>query len=577
MMPALRLMMRRAGSARMPSQALATADSSELSPSGPYRGLKQFGLVLLCGAWILLGLVGHDPWKTEDATSFGVAWSILQNGSWLTPTLAGEPYTDHPPLVYAVAAIFGRAFGSILPAHDAARLAVGFFLALTMIVLSLAASELYNRTFRWLPVLLFVGSVGLWDRAHQLSPELGVLLGVAFGLYGFALGLRAPFAGGAMLGLGVGVAFLSRGFMGPLWLTLTALVLPLAFAPWRDRRYALTIVIALGVALPLCASWPLALAKIAPAHLQEWWNARSVGEYFSPLAETTSDDPFYLIKNLSWYAWPALPLVLWTFWARSRGFNGGLSIPGIQLPATLAVVILVCLLLMTDPKAIYAMPLLLPLCLLGAVEVDSLKRGYSGAFDWFGILTFGLLAAVVWGLWLDAFANGVSPRIARLFRDTEPGYRPSFQWLAFALSAFLTVTWLMLVRPARRSNRRAVLNWAAGITLVWGLYMTIWLPYLDSRRSYRPVAESVATKVNSESCIGGLNLGEPQRALLHYFADLVTVRLDSAELQDCDAVLIQLSKNDDAPPAPRGWKREWEGHRRGDDTERFVLFRKIAP
>ena len=38
-----------------------------------------------------------------------------------------------------------------------------------------------------------------------------------------------------------------------------------------------------------------------------------------------------------------------------------------------------------------ALPMLLPLALLGAAEVDTLKRGYSGALDWFGILTFGLL------------------------------------------------------------------------------------------------------------------------------------------------------------------------------------------
>jgi hypothetical protein len=35
------------------------------------------------------------------------------------------------------------------------------------------------------------------------------------------------------------------------------------------------------------------------------------------------------------------------------------------------------------------------------------------------------------------------------------------------------------VRPARRSNRRALLNWAAGMTLLWALFSTIWLPYVD--------------------------------------------------------------------------------------------------
>ena len=79
-----------------------------------------------------------------------------------------------------------------------------------------------------------------------------------------------------------------------------------------------------------------------------------------------------------------------------------------------------------------------------------------------------------------------------MFHDTQPGFQPPVHWLPLAVAIFLSLLWIALVRPARRSNRRAVLNWAAGMTLVWGLYMTIWLPYLDSRRSYRPVAESLA-------------------------------------------------------------------------------------
>ena len=37
-----------------------------------------------------------------------------------------------------------------------------------------------------------------------------------------------------------------------------------------------------------------------------------------------------------------------------------------------------------------------------ALEIDTLKRGFSGALDWFGILTFGLLSLLMWWLWFDA-------------------------------------------------------------------------------------------------------------------------------------------------------------------------------
>ena len=227
-------------------------------------------------------------------------------------------------------------------------------------------------------------------------------------------------------------------------------------------------------------------------------------------------------------------------------------------------------------RSIYAMPLMLPLCLLAALEVDTLPRGFSGALDWFGILTFGLLAALVWWVWPDALRQGIPPAIAHVFRDTEPGFQPPFQWLAVAVSAFLSVLWLALVRPARRTNRRAVLNWAAGMTLVWGLYMSIWLPYLDSRRSYRQVALTLARELPAEGCVASRNLGEPQRALLHYFANIVTVREEKTPGHTCGLVLVQYARRDGDPIVRLGWEIAWQGARRGDDTERFVLFRKTS-
>ncbi|MEO8305451.1 MAG: hypothetical protein ABI724_15140 [Betaproteobacteria bacterium] len=564
----------------MPTHSPADADSDPgfaLSPSGPYRALKEFGLVVLCVVWALLGTFGHDPWKSEDATAFGIAYEMIERGDVLVPRLAGEPFVDRPPLVYAAAAAAASAFSPTLPMPDAARLAAAIVLGMTMLLLSATATELHGREFRWMAVLLFIGSVGLWDRAHQLSPEQGLMLGITAALYGFALGQRRPIAGGFVLGLGVAVAFLSRGFLGPLWLTVTAIALPAAFPNWRTRHYALTLAVALATALPLAGAWPLALQLRAPAHLHAWWSMQAISDYFAPLAASTSGDPALLLKNLPWFAWPALPLVLWTLWTRGRGFNGGLATPGVQLPGTLALVMAISIAVMAEPRAIVLMPLLVPLCLLGALEIDTLKRGFSGALDWFGILTFGLVSALVWWLWFDAYLHGMSPAVAKLFRDTEAGYRPTFGWTAFAISLLLTLLWLLLVRPARRSNRRAVLNWAAGMTLLWALFTTIWLPYLDSRRSYRVVAESVRAVLPREGCVASLNLGEAQRALFHYFANLATVREDKVPTDRCRTLLVQYGRHDADTAAPSGWSPVWEGHRRGDDTERYVLYVRKAP
>src|SRR5258708_8991375 len=120
------------------SETLNRADSAaELSPSGPYRALKQAGLVLLCAAWIVLGLIGHDPWKPDDATSFGIAYDMLRQGDWIVPHLAGMAVPERPPLFYAFAAATAGAFEGILPLHDGARVALGLSLAATLWLLAL--------------------------------------------------------------------------------------------------------------------------------------------------------------------------------------------------------------------------------------------------------------------------------------------------------------------------------------------------------------------------------------------------------------------------------------------------------
>ncbi|MFI4923209.1 MAG: hypothetical protein ACHP6J_05810, partial [Burkholderiales bacterium] len=46
---------------------------------------------LFCLAWILPGLIGHEPWKPDEAGNFGVVYHIFNTGEWVVPTLAGEP------------------------------------------------------------------------------------------------------------------------------------------------------------------------------------------------------------------------------------------------------------------------------------------------------------------------------------------------------------------------------------------------------------------------------------------------------------------------------------------------------
>jgi 4-amino-4-deoxy-L-arabinose transferase-like glycosyltransferase len=271
-----------------------------------------------------------------------------------------------------------------------------------------------------------------------------------------------------------------------------------------------------------------------------------------------------------------VPLILWTLWIRVRGFNGGARDPGLVAPGVFGGWMLVSLAGLPDPRLMQLLPVLAPLAIVASLEIDSMKREHSAALDWFGILTFGLVAVVLWAFWIDAYLNGMSPRVATILRDSETGYGTSFNLRAVTAAVFLTVLWVVLVRPARRSNRRAVLNWTAGMTLIWGLLGTIWLPYLDARRTYEVVGESLRLNRPTAGCIVRRNLGDAQRALFYYFGGVVTVPESAPRAEECPALLVQYGRLPDGVPPLDGYSVAWEASRRGDASERFVLYRKVA-
>jgi 4-amino-4-deoxy-L-arabinose transferase-like glycosyltransferase len=168
----------------------------------------------------------------------------------------------------------------------------------------------------------------------------------------------------------------------------------------------------------------------------------------------------------------------------------------------------------------------------------------------------------------------MSARVAILLRDSETGYGTSFRLRAVLAALFLTALWVALVRPARRSNRRAILNWAVGMTLIWGLSATIWLPYVDARRTYKAIGHSLGLHRPADVCIARRDVGLAQRALFYHFSGVVTVPEASPAAARCPLLLVQYGRLPDGTPQLADHAIVWEGGRRGDGSERYVLYRR---
>ncbi|HEX5128257.1 MAG TPA: glycosyltransferase family 39 protein, partial [Usitatibacter sp.] len=382
---------------------------SPIAFDGTRTPVKTTLFLVVCFAWLLPGLVGHDPWKTDEALAFGAVTEILRTGDWLNFAIAGEPIHGEPPLFLWTAAALAKALGGIIPLHDAARLAAGLYMAAALALLSAASWELMGERAVRMSVLLLIGCLGLLIRAHEMTPELAGLAASALALYGLALTRRNQWVAGLLTGLGIGLGYLGNGLVSLAMLGALLPALPLASPAWRTRRFLAVAAIAIACCLPFLFLWPSMLGE----SLQP--QTRGVG---------------YFLKQLIWYAWPAWPLSAWTLYRARRDLAARTEL---HLPLVTLGVFFVAVASLAEARDVSLMPLLLPLAILGVAELETLPRGSASALDWFGVMTFFLMGAVLWILWLAALTGSPAAAADYIHREL-PGFTYRFSFIAFALA-----------------------------------------------------------------------------------------------------------------------------------------------
>jgi len=546
-----------------------------LGVSGPtYRlpGLPSGGwLVVLVVAWVLFGLVGHDPWKPDEAHYFGVVLDFLQRGDWTVPTLAGEPFVEKPPFVYVVAGAFASLSGGALPLHDAARLATGLFVGIALLFLGLTGHELYGRGYGSAAVLVMIGCLGTVARLHQLITDVGLFAGIAIAMYGLALARREVWGAGVALGIGGAIAFLSKGLLGPGWLALTSLLLPY-FRAWRTRRYVAALGVAALIAIIPATIWMSALYARSQTLFFEWFVSNNLGRFLGFTRLGPHNPPGFYAYTLLWYGFPALPLAGYAVWTAWRNRATSMAWHGLQLPALLAAVIASVLAFASDSRDLYLMPLMLPLSLLAAQGLCQLPANGTRALSSSARWGLGGLALLLWVGWL-ALVTGTPSALHSSLLAYQPGFEPKVRWLRVALAVIATIVAAGTMIRRARFAASALTQWAIAATLCWALIATLWTPYLNAGKSYRTMIRSLVRELPATGCLASLRLGEPQRALLVYYARTTTVRLEVEPDAACSALLVQGTRVTGAQPLSDGWTLVWEGARPGDDKELYRLYR----
>ena len=512
--------------------------------------LPQFGLLLLCAAWLLPGLVGHAPWKGGDGEHFVQLWLLLQNG--VSPQAAAAT----PPLYYWVATATAWLTSPILPLADGARLASGLFIALALFFVARTARVLYGAEAGWAAVLTLLGCMGLLVRGHELNAYTAQFAAAAVMLYGLA---RLPLdaRSGSALGGGAVLMLLAGGAAEAMLFLLLAGGLPLLLAEYRTPTVRRTLVRGAVLALIMSAAWLAYLATqtipfARALNLQRWEG-------------DTGLRPAFYLGILGWYAWPAWPLAAWALYRSRRQWRT----PGIVLPAGTLLALLGLYAFDVRPGEEQGLILLLPLTLLGATGLFSLRRGAANALLWFGVMLFGFIALVLWVYWI-AHDLGTPARLAaRLGKLGMTGVGELRTW-ALALGFSVTLVWIVFLSRIGRSPLRPMLVWTAGMTFIWILLMALFQAPLDRRLSYVSVGEMLAARVPAADCIQTHQVRSQQRLLLAYHSGRMLAPADVG----CGWLLVETRNREAEPHVSVDWVKRWEGARPGDRSDRFHLYER---
>lgn len=528
-----------------------------------------WALLLMAFAWLWPGVFSHDLWNPGEPTLLTVIEQFERQHTW-QPMLFEQPFFDVAPVYVWLAAVLRGMFAPwAMDAYAAARLASVVFAAVGLLASGMAGFRLLGPHQGRSVVLILLGSVGLLPLTHFLSGFSVLFAAVGLVFWGFALARKQLVMACIWCAVGVVLAFQVGGLLLPVAVAVVGAVL-WRHKAWQGTRFVLFLLTSMALALPVAAIYPLALWFMQPEMFALYVQQHLFGIFGGMHDLRVGFALPYYAQHLGWFAFPALPLAVWTLsrkgvWQQAYG----------ALTLTWLVVFALFLLMLPEKHQDWLVLMLLPLALLGAAQLDGLRRGAAAFLNWFGVMTFGLAAVFLW-LGFVAMNFGFPAKLAERAAYFSPYYTRDLDILPIVFASLFTPLWLVAITRRRIRGRQAVTNWAAGTTLVWALLLTLFLPWLDAAKSYRPVVQEMHNRL-PENIRNALMDGA---ACMSVSPDDTTTRIAwqqygylplSTDLQrDCRYRLAVFEQRG----LPEKQNILWQGRRPRNKNEIFVFYQQ---
>lgn len=485
----------------------------------PYR--TAFGIALCLG---LAGIFQHSLWTPDEPREAEIGREMLLGGWSSMPTLGGAPFLEKPPLHPWIMAFFYRLLGV---SEGVARLPALLASVGAVLVAAALARRLAGRKAAVYAAVVLATMVGFADVGHKAVNDalLCCFVGAA---HLFLLERRTlPLAG-----LCTGLAFLTKGPIGPILIAGPPCIAAFALREWRWLPRALGWC-ALGT-LVLGLPWVLALG------LGHGWDkvrvclvdntlGRGLGSQGTGFGHERG--PFYYLG--------AFPLMLapWILVLPAL-----VRSPALRRARFLALLVLAGVLLLSIPsgkRELYLVPLLPAAAAVAGVFLARTRPGVTLRAI---ALVYALAAVAVtsfvlgWGVPTDAYPE-LGGHLAR--------FAPPFAIAALCFA-------LLSVRPRASSLLAA----AVAFTFVAQLVLR---PLIDPLKDMQPGVQELDASIPAGEPLCGFDLDETTLAVVPFYSG----RLLRELRPEADPVrmlvktgsrhLVLLQKHrDELPPAFEG-------------------------
>ena len=243
-------------------------------------GLKILFILLLV-LISLSGIFSHNLWKPDEPRVAEIGREMWLNHQYVIPTLNREPFLEKPPLYWWVMTASYQLFGV---SDGTARLPSALFGFLTLLFTYLIGKRVADEKTGMVAALVLATLTEFSIISHRCLVDNALFFFVTLGYYGFFTGFysenkKGKWVGYELMAVASGLAFLSKGVVGPGLIVIPPLIVLIASRNFREFR-EITPQIGVGVLLFLLivAPWIIGLYLKGGKHaLQEYLLQNTLG------------------------------------------------------------------------------------------------------------------------------------------------------------------------------------------------------------------------------------------------------------------------------------------------------------